>query len=162
MSETAPGAHRPASRLILLVSLALNLFFIGAAVALAWRHYAWSPERGPGYWTPAARIERLAAVLPAADAEKLRAVLRERIATIDAANNTYRMVQERLRAALRAEPFSADAARTAMAEARAARAKLDEALQEVIVSASAQMAPESRHRLADWTPYRRSGNEKAR
>jgi hypothetical protein len=39
---------------------------------------------------------------------------------------------------------------------------LDEALQDVIATAGAAMTPEGRHSLADWTPYRRSGNEKSR
>jgi hypothetical protein len=47
-----------------------------------------------------------------------------------------------------------------MADARAARLKLDETLQDVIATASAAMTPEGRRKLADWTPYRRNGNDK--
>jgi uncharacterized membrane protein len=147
------------SRWILFISLALNLFFIGAWAAFAWRHYAWERHRP---WTPATRIERLAAALPTGDANKLRSEFSARQGSIDAAITTYRQAQHRMREALRAEPFNIDALRAAMAESRTARGKLDEALQDVIASAGAAMTPEGRRSLADWTPYRRSGNEKSR
>jgi uncharacterized membrane protein len=143
----------------LFISLALNLFFIGAWAAFAWRHYAWERHRP---WTPATRIERLASALPAGDADKLRSEFRSRQGNIDAAVTAYREAQRGMREALRAEPFNADALRSAMAQARAARGKLDEALQDVIASAGAAMTPQGRRSLADWTPYRRSGNEKSR
>lgn len=153
----APGGRW--SRRILFVSLALNLFFVGAWAALAWRHYAWEHHRP---WTPAMRIERLAEALPAADAEKLRTEFRSRQNNIDAAVGSYRQAQRSMREALRADPFDAAALRAAMAEARSARSRLDEGLQEVIATAGAMMTPEGRRSLADWTPYRRSGNEKNR
>ena len=153
----APAARR--SRWILFVSLALNLFFIGAWAAFAWRHYAWERH---GRWSPETRIERLAASLPPRDGEKLRSEFRARERNIEAAITIYRQAQRQMREALRADPFNAEALRAAMAEARTARGKLDEALQDVIASAGAAMTPEGRRSLADWTPYRRSGNEKSR
>ena len=147
------------SRRILFISLALNLFFVGAWAALAWRHYAWDHHRP---WTPAVRIERLAEALPATDAEKLRAEFRARQSNIDAAIASYRQAQRAMREALRADPFDPAALRTAMADARSARSRLDEGLQDVIATAGAMMTPEGRRSLADWTPYRRSGNEKNR
>jgi len=159
VSPPAPARAGRWSRWILFVSLALNLFFIGAWAAFAWRHFAWERHRP---WTPATRIERLAAALPAGDAEKLRSQFRTHQANIEEAVASYRQAQRGTREALRAEPFNADALRSAMAEARNARGKLDEALQDVIASAGAAMTPEGRRSLADWTPYRRSGNEKSR
>ena len=161
MSESPP-APAPAgrrSRWILFISLALNLFFVGACVALAWRHYAWE-RHGP--WNPASRIERLAHALPPGDAENLRAEFRAHQKNVETAVATYRQAQRGTRQALGAEPFNPDALRAAMAEARAARGKLDEALQDVIATAGATMTPEGRRSLADWTPYRRNGNEKRR
>ena len=159
VSPPAPARGGRWSRWILFVSLALNLFFIGAWAAFAWRHYAWERHRP---WTPATRIERLAAALPAADADKLRSEFRAHQENIEAAITAYRQAQRGMREALRAEPFNADALRSAMAAARNARDKLDEALQDVIASAGAAMTPEGRRSLADWTPYRRNGNEKSR
>lgn len=157
-----PPARPPAgqwSRRILLASLALNLFFVGAWAALTWRHYS-ARQHGP--WSPAMRIERMAAALPAGDAEKLRAGLRARTGDIEAATAAFRAAQRRMRDALRAEPFDAEALRAAMADARTARDKLDEALQNVIAAASAGMTPDGRRKLADWTPNRRNGNDRPR
>jgi len=157
-----PPAPPPAGqwpRRILFASLALNLFFLGAWAALTWRHYTAAPH-GPG--TPAMRIERLAAALPAADADKLRAEFRAQSPTIEAATAAFRTAQRHMREALRAEPFDPAALRARMADARAARDKLDEAFQNVVAAASATMTPEGRRNLADWTPYRRSGNDKSR
>jgi uncharacterized membrane protein len=157
-----PPARPPAgqwSRRILLASLALNLFFLGTWAALTWRHYS-QHQHGP--WTPAVRIERMAAALPPGDAEKLRAELRAHTGDIEAATAAFRAAQRHMRDALRAEPFNADALRAAMADARTARDKLDEALQNVVAAASAGMTPEGRRKLADWTPYRRNGNDKSR
>ena len=158
-SPPAPASAGRWSRWILFASLALNLFFVGAWAAFAWRHYA-GERHGP--WNPATRIERLAASLPSADGEKLRSEFRAHQRNIEAAITTYRQAQRRMRESLRTEPFNAEALRAAMAEARAARGKLDEALQDVIATAGAAMTPEGRRSLADWTPYRRSGNEKSR
>ncbi len=66
------------SRWLLIGSLALNLFFIGTIGALAVRHM-FAPAQPTATERPrtaAARIERLAAPLPPADAEKLRAAFR--------------------------------------------------------------------------------------
>jgi uncharacterized membrane protein len=158
-SSPAPASSGRRSRWILFASLALNLFFIGACAAFAWRHYAWE-RHGP--WTPATRMERLAAALPPGDGEKLRGEFRAQQRNIEAAITAYRQAQRHMREALRAEPFNAETLRAAMAEARTARGKLDEALQDVIATAGAAMTPEGRRSLADWTPYRRSGNEKTR
>jgi uncharacterized membrane protein len=158
----SPPAPAPAgrwSRWILFTSLALNLFFVGAWAALAWRHYAWERHRP---WNPATRIERLASALPPGDADKLRGEFRAHQGNIEAAIASYRQAQRHTREVLRAEPFNVEVLRAAMADARTARGKLDEALQDVIATAGAAMTPEGRRSLADWTPYRRSGNEKNR
>ena len=62
------------SRWLLIGSLALNLFFIGTLGALALRHYVMpaQPAATERPRTAAARIERMAAPLTPADAEKLR------------------------------------------------------------------------------------------
>jgi uncharacterized membrane protein len=159
-SPSAPASGGLWSRRVLLVSLALNLFFVGACAALAWRHYL--PREHGGAWTPGVRIERMAAALPAGDADVLHAEFRAQAEKTEAAHGAFRTAQARMRSALRAEPFDPAALRAAMADTRAARAKLDETLQDVVAAASARMTPDGRHRLADWTPYRRNGNDKRR
>src|SRR5205823_10575679 len=83
----ARTGERP-SRSVLLVSLALNLFILGVGGALAVRHFVpgGSTTRPEPARSAAARIDRLAATLPSADAEILRAEFRAREPSVEAAN----------------------------------------------------------------------------
>jgi uncharacterized membrane protein len=152
ISPAAPAAR--ASRGLLLASLALNLFFIGISGAYAVRHLSQGTPARPG--EPArgagARIERLAVALPADDGARLRQDYGSRREAIEAASAAYREAQERIRAATRAEPFDAAALRQVMADARSARQRLEEMLQDVIATAAGRMSPDGRRRLADYTP----------
>lgn len=142
------------SRLLLLGSLALNLFFIGVAGALVTRHYL--AERAvsttPLDRSVAARVERLAATLPAADAEILRAEYRANAATVDAARAAYHQAQDEVRGVLRKDPFAPEAMRAAMGNTRSARQGFDQLLQDMIASAAAKMSAAGRNKLADWPP----------
>ena len=150
---SAPAVGDRASRAVLFVSLALNLFFLGVLGATAVRQMWLQP---PAVIEPsrsaAERIDRLAATLSAADAEKLRARFRTREQALEAAHSAYRRAQEAARAALRAEPFDVAALRSAMSDTRAARQALDLALHEVISTAAAQMSSAGRGSLANWSP----------
>jgi uncharacterized membrane protein len=141
------------SRIVLFVSIALNLFFLGVLGAAAVRQ-AWLPT--PVAFEPsrsaAERIDRLVATLSPSDAEKVRAEFRSREASLEAAHSAYRRAQDAMRVALRAEPFDLAALRSAMADVRTARQTLDRALHEVISTAAAEMSAAGRNRLADWSP----------
>jgi uncharacterized membrane protein len=142
------------SRWLLLGSLALNLFFIGTIGALALRHYVVPahPAATERPRTAAARIERLAAPLPAPDAEKLRAAFGARAAEAEAAREALNRGYERIQAALRAQPFEVGELRTAMAQARAARQVYDQTMQEILIAAAPGLSGEGRMRIADWPP----------
>lgn len=165
MSALSPSLTEDrGTRWLLLGSLALNLFFVGAAGALAARHYL-APPAAPSAAldrSVAARIERLAVTLPANDADILRGEFRDRAASVEAVQGTYRQAQDRIRKALRAQPFETEPLRAAMAETRAARQDFDRSLQEVIAAAAAKMSVAGRDRLADWPPRPRSGSETSR
>jgi uncharacterized membrane protein len=143
------------SRIVLFASLALNLFFLGVLGAGAVRHYWHAPRHMSVPLPPrsaAERIDRLAATLPSEDGEKLRAEMRQNDSSLEAAHTVYRSAQEATRVALRAEPFDMAALRGAMSDVRAARQRLDLALQDVIAKAAAEMSPEGRRKLAEWSP----------
>jgi uncharacterized membrane protein len=151
-TASTPGDRT--SRVILLISLALNLFFLGLISAGPVRHLfhphqhaVIEPRR-----SAAERIDRLASTLPTEDADKLRAAFRTRDRTLESAHAAYRKAQESMRGTLRAEPFDVSALRSAMTEVRAARQSLDAALQDVIATAAAEMSPAGRSKLAEWTP----------
>ena len=148
------------TRVLLIGSLALNLFFIGTVGALAVRHYL-MPTQSTATERPrtaAARIERLAAPLPAADAEKLRAAFRAREAAAEGARDTLNRAFDRIQTALRAEPFDAAQLRAAFGEARAARPVYEQAMQEIVGLAAADMSRQGRDRLADWPSSRTNTN----
>jgi uncharacterized membrane protein len=146
------------SRWLLVGSLALNLFFIGTVGALAVRHYVMpaQPAATERQRTAAARIERLAAPLPPADAEKLRATFRARAAEAEVARAALNRAFERIQAALRKEPYDPAQLRTALAEVRATRPAYELVMQEIYLAAAGAMSAEGRARLADWPAPRQN------
>jgi uncharacterized membrane protein len=145
-------------RWLLLGSLALNLFFVGAAGAVAFRYSSPVPlatiariDHGL-----ASRLDRIAASLPGNDAQLMRAQLvadAEKVATAQA---DLRLSQDDVRKSLRAEPFDPNAMRNAMAANHAARENFDQVLHDMIASAAAKMSVVGRNKLADWPAARES------
>ena len=148
---TIDGFGDRGSRRLLIASLVLNLFFIGAIGTLAVRSYVQQPPAATERpRTAAARIERVAAALPAADAETLRAAFRAREAAVEADRSAVTRAFDAIRDLLRAESFDVSRLRAAMGESRNARLAYEQALQEVFAVAAAGMTVEGRRALADW------------
>jgi uncharacterized membrane protein len=145
-------------RYLLLGSLALNLAFVGAAGAVAFRHSSQVPLQpviGMNHGI-AQRMDRIVANLPADDAKIMRAVLRADAMQLAAAEAQVRMSQETVRSKLRAEPYDPAAVREALAQTSAARDHFFQLVEDVIASATAQMSPAGRETLADWSVRRRN------
>ncbi len=156
VAQLAPSMARGSSRWLLLGSLALNLFFIGVAAALAVR----SPTLPSWDRNVFIRVERLAATLPPADADMLRGLIKADRETIEDTQTKYRAAQDVIRETLRHEPFDVGAMRAAMVQTRAARQAFDQAIQGIFAATAAQMSSAGRHALADWPPGRQStGNQ---
>ena len=153
VAQLAPAAAtRGASRWLLLGSLALNLFFVGVAVAMAIRAPA------PPTWdrNVFVRVERLAASLPAADAALLRGEVDGKRQALETAQTQYRAGQHEIRQKLRAEPFDPESLRAAATRTRAARQNFDQILQDVFADATSKMSSAGRRAVADWPPGRKS------
>jgi uncharacterized membrane protein len=141
---------------LLLGSLALNLFFVGAAGAVAFRYSS------PVPLTAVARIDhnlvgrlnRVADSLPPADADAMRAELSADAVKIASAQADLRLSQDDVRKSLRAEPFDADAMRGAMAENHAAHERFDQVIHDMLASAAGKMSVIGRNKLADWPAAR--------
>lgn len=157
LAQLAPTMTRGASRWLLLGSLALNLFFIAFAVAMAVR-----PPPPASNWDRDVfvRIERIAGTLPASDAGILRAQIATDRGAIETAQQEYRSAQGVIRSAMRSQPFDAEALRTAMANTRTARQAFDQTIQGTIAGAAGQMSQSGRQALADWPPSRKSAGSK--
>ena len=147
-------ASRGSSRWLLLGSLALNLFFVGIAAAMF--------IRGPAVrtWDPDVfvRVERLAATLPPADAQILRAAMDANHAAIAQAQNAYHDARDGIRQTLRQDPFKVEAMRAAMAKTRVTRQAYDQVIQGVFADAAAKMSSAGRHTLADWPHGHKPGS----
>ncbi|HZL31790.1 MAG TPA: periplasmic heavy metal sensor [Pseudolabrys sp.] len=156
IAQHASTGIRVSSRWLLLGSLALNLFFIGIALAMTVRAPA------PPTWDRDVfvRTERLAATLPPTDADLLRGDINANRATIESLQNKYYGAREAIRDTLRQEPFSTNAMRAAMAETRAARQAFDLVIQGVFAGSAAKMSPAGRRALADWPPGKKPASDK--
>lgn len=155
VSGTESGARL---RWLLLGSLALNLFFVGAAGAVALRYSSPVPLATVSRidHSLASRLDRVAASLPPADAQLLRTQLRDEAVHVAAVQADLRLSREDVRKSLRAQPFDAEAMRSAMAENRAAREKFDQVLHDMIAAAAAKMSIVGRTKLAEWPAQRDS------
>lgn len=142
----APASAQP--RWLLVVSLALNLFFIGIAGAMGVRYLLDTTQTAER--NDLSKIERIAATLPPADGDLLRAEYARQRDAVEAARDAIHRKQDDIRAALRAEPFDAAAMRTAQAGSRAARESFYQVLHGVVSTAAARMSTVGRSKLADW------------
>jgi uncharacterized membrane protein len=145
--QAASSRSRGGPRWLLFGSLALNLFFIGVAIALAIR------EPAPAYrWhrDVFVRVERLASTLPKADGDIMRGAMQANRDAVARAQAAYLGAREDIRETLRQDPFSIDAMRAAMAKTRAARQAYDQVLENVFTDAAAKMSSAGRHALANW------------
>jgi len=142
----SPPAGATGSRWLLLGSIALNLFFVGVAFAMAIRAPA------PARWDPDVfvRVERLSTTLPPADADLLRGAMQANHERIASAQTAYHGARDEIRETLRQDPFKVDDMRAAMAKTRAARQGFDQVIQGVFADAVATMSPAARHAIADW------------
>jgi len=157
LAHAMPSMTRDgSSRWLLLGSLALNLFFVGVAVAMAIRAPA------PSYWDPNVfvRVERLAATLPPADADILRGQINANHAAIEQAQTQYHTARQRIHDVLRQEPFDVEAMRAATAQTRTARMAYDQTIQNVFADIAAKITPAGRQALANWPPGRKPASAK--
>jgi uncharacterized membrane protein len=149
VGELAATPPRRGRRWLLFGSLALNLFFIGIAVAFAVRSPPWDRN-------VLVRIEWVASTLPTADAAILRDAVKVKQDAIETSQKKYRDARDHIRDILRQQPFSEPDLRAAMTASRAARQNYDEVLHGMFADAAAKMSAEGRRAMANWRKRRRS------
>jgi len=139
------------ARWLLPASLALNICFVGAASAVAYRYTGDVPLPVVDLITRSAgdRLDRVAAALPANDAQIMRAQVRAEEVRVAAAQADLRLAQEEARNSMRAEPFNIDAMRTAMAQVQIARENYHTVLHDVFESAAPKLSVVGRNMLAN-------------
>src|ERR1700741_1933472 len=156
IAQAFSATERGSSRWLLLGSLALNLFFVGVAIAMAVRAPA------PSYWdrNVFVRVERLAATLPPADPDILRGEINANRSAITDSQIAYHKAQDSIHEVLRQEPFDVETMRAAMAKTRAARQAFDQNVQGAFAAIATKIPPAGRHALADWPPGRKAAGAK--
>lgn len=140
----------------MLISLALNLFFIGIGATMLARSYFAAPavttvtiDRSAN-----ARIERIAETLPPADAAIMRAAYRDNAATLDAARAEVDAGVATVKASFRAQPYDVETTRKATADTRAKFLRFLALVHDAIAGAAEKMSPEGRARLAEYSSAR--------
>jgi uncharacterized membrane protein len=152
-----PSVQRSAyAHWLLPVSLALNVCFVGAASAVAFRYTGDVPlpvvdliGRSAGD-----RLDRVATALPANDAQIMRHQIRAEEVRVAAAQADLRLAQEEARNTLRAEPFDMEAMRDAMAQVQVAREKYHLVLHQVFEAAAPKLSVVGRNMLANLSAVR--------
>lgn len=148
----------PFLRILLIASLALNMFVLGAGAVLLGRHMG-HPERGPGMMRHAEfpGPNLMLRALPKETRDRIEAEIAPEKAAMRAAMETGRKARRAALAAFSAQPFSAEAyeeKRKASEEADIAAVRAAHAL---LAKASASLTPEERAGMIDAMKNRRFG-----
>lgn len=157
LPRTDHGAY---VRGLLLVSLVLNVAFMGAAGAVAFRYSGAAQLTSVMHFSHSmtSRLNEAAATLPSHDAELLRFELGADAREVATAQADLRLSREALRKTLRAEPFDPEAMRAAMAADRQAHENFELVLHDVIATAVAKMSVVGRNKLADFSTVRETAS----
>lgn len=139
---------RPKSnvRWVLAGSLALNVFLATVIGVHRWGRPPGSPP------DPARVAEEIAATLPPADADILRAAFAKHRARLEAAHKAMRGMPRRVHDALTADTFDEARLRGAFDAGSRARQQMDDAIADVVAAAAKRMSTEGRHKMAEWRP----------
>lgn len=146
--SSAPPAKRRWVKPLLVVSLALNLLFVGLVAGAFWRHGfgAWGGPKGKIF---AAAIEQLITELPAEKRKKAEDVLARLRSELQPRAQERRKARARAIKALTADPFNEENFRDALANVRAIRAGVDKARHELGVELVRKLSVEERQRLLE-------------
>ncbi|HLI12965.1 MAG TPA: periplasmic heavy metal sensor [Alphaproteobacteria bacterium] len=132
-------------RIVVFISLALNVFLIGFVVARLVRPEWRSPRPPPG--GPDAIVARLSSKLDGKDAATLRAAFDSDKADLTQRFAELQSARRELRTKLMAEPFDHEALAKAMADLRTRHDAFIAEVQDALLKAVDQLSPEGRRRL---------------
>jgi len=131
-------------KILLGVSLALNLGVAAAAAGIAIRHGG-PPHGGPGFRD----IGGFARFVPEARQDAARAELESHKEEFSAARDRMRAAREKVGEIFMAEPYDAEALAQALAEMRAASGESQAPLHEAMIKIGATLTPEERAQVIE-------------
>ncbi len=143
-------------RVILAVSIALNLFLVALVGAQRWRAVqvqrmampAHSLVEGRGIADPEGTLQEFLARLSPDDAAILQGAVRARLGDLLNARRDYVLAVARAREEIARDPVDPAAVREAIAEARRQRQRFGPLLEGILLDAVPRMTPEGRRALS--------------
>jgi Spy/CpxP family protein refolding chaperone len=138
--------------LLLLASLAVNLFAAGMLAARFIMPPPPPPPRGPEMMSHF--IREMAAELDGADRAVVETVLHAHEATLKQRSAALGEARDGIRQMLRHEPFDRAGLEAALDEAGRRDQALRQIMQDMLVETAAQLSPDGRRRVSDWGPPR--------
>lgn len=143
-------------RVILAVSIALNLFLVALVGAQRWRVVklqrmampAFSLVEGRGVRDPEGTLQEFVARLPPDDAALLQGAARARLGELLDARRDFVAAMARAREEIARDAVDPTALREAMAEARRQRQRFGPVLEGILLDAVPRMTPEGRRVLS--------------
>ena len=146
----------PRFRVVLLLSLALNVL-LGAALASVWWQHQ-ERGRGIGGAVHMPRAEALAKVLPDGDRAALDAAYARHRPEVRASFQGMREARREVRAALTASPFDAARLERALTAMREHEARVAEAVHALLTDVSSSVSEAGRAAIAKQVTSRRHGH----
>lgn len=141
-AATIPATRQRNTRVILVVSLVVNLLLIGFVVGQV-LHHPWHEHEGP------LTVERITGALPPEVRDAVRESLRERRPQIVEKMAAVRAARADVRAAIGAEPFDPARLEAAFAAVRDRGRAVQEDVQAATVEAITKLPPETRRKLSN-------------
>jgi uncharacterized membrane protein len=139
---------KPRSRWALPLSLAINVFLVAVIAVHLWHRPPGPP--GPPGPDPHHMVDEIARFLPGADATILRDAFASEAVLQQDPRATMEHNMERVREALRADPFDPAALAAVLREGHEARDADDQAIARALLKAATAMSPEGRRLLAEY------------
>lgn len=151
MSANEPSSA-PAKRRwlkpVLVVSLALNLVFAGLVAGAIWKR-GYDGSRGARHKIFEAAIEQMITELPAEKRKSAENILARLRSEVLPRARSRRQARKRAIEALKADPFSEEDLRNALANVRGIRADVDKGMHELAVELVREFDAEERRRLLE-------------
>ena len=163
MSEQSVKAPKPAKRrwrsIVLPVSLALNLLFVGAMVGAGWMRH----KQGQGFGGPSNfALNRLLHHLPDAKRQSILDQIKGHRRAHNAKRHGLRAHHEGLKKAMGSDPFNAEQVHQMAKNLHIARGALVNDKMELLVNVLAQLTPDERRKVLESHFFRRLFNRDGR
>ncbi len=159
MTDMSQATPRRLRHWLLVASLVLNVFLIGAfAAGLAARHGPFFGHDRPSRMMAMPTLHKIREALPESAQPVVEGIFDAHRQDMRRRIGELRETRRAVAAAIRAEPFDPAALGAALAELREREADVASAAHEAVAELAAKLDPEARDRLAELVEIRRRGD----